>query len=138
MLKAHGSKFRKKIIFFGGVDMNANLLIRVVSVIKSIYWLILAILYHTIKILHYWSSPSKLLWSRNYIKRHKRKCKLHDGVVNILSTTSGMIVVICFLALAENTFEDGFRETIVAMLPVLAPSVIYLIFSIDNHRELEE
>ena len=118
--------------------MNANLVIRIVSVIKSIYWLILAILYHMIKFLNYWSSPSKLLWSKKYIHTHKNKCRFHDGIVNLLNATTGIIVVICFLALAENTFENGFRETIMAMLPVLVPSTIYLIFSIDNHRELEE
>ena len=112
--------------------MSTNLIIRLMSVGKAVYWLFMAVLYHIIKFINHWSLPSRLIWSEKYINRHSIKCQIHDDIRAMLSIISGITIVLSFLYLAENDFENGFLNTLISMLPFLLPSVIYIIFVIDN------
>lgn len=112
--------------------MSTNLIIRLMSVGKAVYWLFMAVLYHMIKFINHWSLPSRLIWSEKYINRHSIKCQIHDDIRAMLSIISGITIILSFLYLAENDFENGFLNTLISMLPFLSPAIIYIIFVIDN------
>ena len=112
--------------------MNANLIVRLMGVGKALYWLFMAILYHILKFINHWSLPSRLIWSEKYINKHALKCKIHDDIRAMLSVIAGVTIFCCFLYLAENDFENGFRNTLMSVVPFLFPSIVYIIFVIDN------
>lgn len=117
--------------------MNVNLIVRLMSIGKALYWFFMAVLYHIIKFINYWSLPSRLIWSEKYIKTHKIKCEIHDNIRTVLSIISGITMLLCFIYLADNDFEAGFRETLISVLPYLLPCMIYIIFVIDNLQDNE-
>ena len=41
--------------------MNVNLIVRLMSIGKALYWFFMAVLYHVIKFINYWSLPSRLI-----------------------------------------------------------------------------